>query len=137
MVVIFDNMDIITKPKVEIAPDILKKLQECFKEEGQVIVHCISGGSLFYDNYVRIWKSTYLYDHTSDHVSELVHIQNISLAPEWTLVPAGTILHYSLIFTSLPKDCTTFDLEELISQPGRFSAQNIQRNKTDVYYIRL
>ena len=130
-------MDIITKPKVEIAPDILKKLQECVKEEGQVVIHCISGGSSFYDNYVRIWKSTFLYDQGSDHVSKLVHVENITLAPEWTLIPAGTVAHYSLIFTGLPKDCLLFDLEEIIPQPGRFSAKNIQRNSMDVYFIRL
>ena len=90
-------MEIITRPKVDIAPDILKKLQEAIKEDGQVIVHCISGGSLFYDSYIRIWESTYLFDEQSEHVSELVHVENITIAPEWMLVPAGSIAHYSLI----------------------------------------
>jgi hypothetical protein len=130
-------MSVITKPKVEIDPKLLKKLQECTQEEGQVIVHCISGGSLFYDSYVRIWKSTFLFDQGSDHVCDLVHVENISLAPEWMVVPAGTIAHYSLIFSGLPKDCTIFDLEEIIPQSGNFSAKNIKRNSSDVYYVRL
>lgn len=130
-------MDIITKPKVEIAPDLLKKLEEMTAEEGQVIVHCISGGSLLYDSYIRIWPTTYLYDQHSDHASELVHVENISMAPEWMLVPAGYVAYYSLFFTRLPKSCSMFDLEEVIPQPGNFSAKNISRNKTDVYYIRL
>ena len=130
-------MAVITKPKIEIAPDLLKQLQSLTKEEGQVIIHCISGGSLFYDSYVRIWKSTFLFDQHSDHVCDLVHTENITIAPEWMLVPAGTIAHYSLIFSGLPKTCTAFDLEEVIPQPGAFSAKNIKRNRTDVYYIRL
>jgi len=130
-------MEIITKPKIEIAPDILKKLQELTQEDGQVIVHCITGGSLFYDSYVRIWNSTYLFDQHSDHTSDLVHVENITLAPEWMLVPAGSIAHYSLIFGGLPKSCTHFDLEEVIPQPGGFIAKNISRNEMDVYYVRL
>ena len=130
-------MDIITKPKVEIAPDILKKLQSLTKEEGQVIVHCVSGGSLLYDSYIRIWTSTYLFDKHSDHTSELVHVENITLAPQWMLVPAGYVAHYSLIFSRLPKSCSLFDLEEVIPQPGGFVAKGIKRNETDVYYVRL
>lgn len=130
-------MEVITKPKVEIAPDILKKLQELTSEEGQVIVHCVSGGSLFYDSFIRVWSTTYLFDKHSEHKSELVHVENITLAPQWMLVPAGTIAHYSLIFTGLPKDCTIFDLQEMITQPGAFTAKNIQRNNTDIYYVRL
>lgn len=130
-------MEIITKPKVHIAPDILKKLQETTQEDGQVIVHCVSGGSMFYDSYIRVWKSTYLFDQNSDHTSELVHVENISLAPEWMLVPSGSVAHYSLIFSGLPKDCTLFDLEEIIPQPGGFIAKNIRRNSTDVYFVRL
>ncbi len=130
-------MAVITKPKVEIAPDLLKKLQELNKEEGQVIIHCVSGGSIFYDSYVRIWKSTYLFDQDSDHRSDLVHVENITIAPEWMHVPAGTVVHYSLIFSGLPKDCSIFHLEEIIPQPGGFKAMNIQRNDSDVYYVRL
>ena len=130
-------MEVITRPKLAIDPQLLKKLQEYTQEEGQVIVHCISGGSLFYDSYVRIWKSTFLFDQQSDHVSDLVHVENITLAPEWMLIPAGTIAHYSLIFTGLPKDCSLFDLEEVIPQSGNFCAKNIKRNNSDVYFVRL
>ena len=130
-------MSVITRPKVEIAPDLLKELEECTREEGQVIVHCISGGSFLYDSYVRIWQSTFLFDQQSEHVCDLVHVENISMAPEWMLIPAGTVAHYSLIFSGLPKDCTVFDLEEIIPLPGGFSAKNIKRNNSDVYYVRL
>lgn len=130
-------MKVINKPKVEISSELLKKLQECTSEEGQVIIHCISGGSLLYDSYVRIWKSTFLFDQHSDHVCDLVHVENITLAPEWLLVPAGSVVHYSLIFSGLPKDCTVFDLDEIIPEPGGFAAKNIKRNSSDVYFVRL
>ncbi|MFT5763730.1 MAG: hypothetical protein ACI8X3_001156 [Saprospiraceae bacterium] len=130
-------MNVITRPKIEIDPELLKKLQECAQEKGQVIVHCISGGSLFYDSYIRIWKTTFLFDQHGDHVSDLVHFENITLSPKWMLIPAGTIAHFSLIFTGLPKSCSVFDLEEVIPQPGNFSAKDIKRNNADVYYVRF
>lgn len=130
-------MEIITKPKAEIAPDLLSKLAAMTAEEGQVIVHCVSGGSLLYDSFVRIWPTTYLYDQDSSHQSELVHVENICMAPQWMRVPAGYVAHYSLFFTKLPKSCAMFDLKEIIPQPGSFVARDIQRNDADVYYVRL
>ncbi len=128
---------IITRPKVEIAPDILNELNALTQEEGQVIVHCVSSAPATADYYIRIWPSTYLFDRDSDHTSELVHTEKIALAPTWQLVPAGQAVFYSLIFSGLPKSCAVFDLEEIIPLPGRFSARNIRRNNEDVYFVRL
>ena len=130
-------MDIITKPEVEISPDILKKLLEQVQEEGQVIVHCVSAAAANYDHYIRVWPTTYLLDQHSAHRSDLVHVENVTMAPMWQLVPAGTVAHYSLIFSGLPKSCILFDLEEIIPLPGRFSAKHIVRNDSDVYFVRL
>lgn len=128
---------IITKPKVEIAPDILHSLSELTQEEGQVIVHCVSAAPASMDFYIRIWPTTYLFDKDSPHQSELVHVEKISIAPMWQLVPAGTTCHYSLIFSGLPKNCTSFNLEEIIPLPGRFTAKDIRRNDSDVYFVRM
>lgn len=128
---------IITKPKVEIAPDLLNELNTLVQNEGQVVVHCISSAAATMDYYIRIWPTTFLFDHNSDHRSELVHVEKITMAPMWQLVPAGTTAIYSLIFSSLPKSCSNFDLEEVIPLPGRFSAKNISRNNQDVYFVRL
>jgi hypothetical protein len=128
---------IIAKPELEIAPDILIELQSQIQEEGQVVVHCISKAAATYDHYIRVWPTTYLLDQHSPHRSDLVHVENVVMAPMWQLVPAGAVAHYSLIFSGLPKSCTVFDLEEIIPLPGRFSAKNIARNEMDVYYVRL
>ena len=128
---------IITKPKVEIAPDILHELSALTQDEGQVVVHCVSSAAATSDYYIRIWPTTFLFDRDSDHRSELVHVEKITMAPMWQLVPAGTTAVYSLIFSGLPKSCSTFDLEEIIALPGRFTAKHIVRNNEDVYYVRL
>ena len=128
---------IITKPKVEIAPDLLNELNALVQDEGQVVIHCISSAAATMDYYIRIWATTFLFDHNSDHRSDLVHVEKIAMAPMWQLVPAGTTAIYSLIFSGLPKSCSTFDLEEVIPLPGRFSAKNINRNNQDVYFVRL
>ena len=36
---------------------------------------------------VRIWQSTFLIDKASGNKSTLVHAENITFAPVWTIVP--------------------------------------------------
>ena len=126
---------IIEKPKIEISPSILEKLKTKAEESGQVIVHCISQARSAFPLLVRVWRTTYLYDTHSSHKSELIHFENISLAPEWTFIPAGFELYYTLIFSGLPKTCVRFDLVEEIKLPFPFVVRNINRNKSDVYYV--
>lgn len=106
------------------------------QEESFVYVHCefktLSPGML-----IRIWKTTYLYDQHSSAKAQLVHAENISFAPQWTMIPDGGSYSFLLIFTGLPKSCTHFDLIEEIYQAGGFEVRNITRNKTDVYRITL
>lgn len=123
-------------PKVKPAVDteILASISPSTIEEGCVYVHCRCanrGGDLL----VRIWKSTFLIDHHSSAKPQLLHAENISIAPQWLQVPQGTTHNFLLIFGSLPKSCTQFDLVEEIPQPGGFEIRNIQRNETDVYHI--
>ncbi len=104
--------------------------------ESQVVIHCL------YKNYwpngcVRIWKSTFLFDKDSTHVSKLVASKNITVYPEWTPLEAGEELKFTLIFSGLPRSCKSFDLVEKIPQPSGFFFPNITRNKTDVYHIEL
>ena len=128
---------IITQPKIEIDPDILRKFREQTQEEGQVIVHCVSMDTQGWGMHIRIWPTTYLFDHGSDHRSEMVHTENIVLAPNWQFLEPTQKLNYSLVFTGLPKTCSTFDLIEFGVGQNCFSALNIARNETDVYYIKL
>ena len=86
---------------------------------------------------IRIWKTTYLVDSVSGTRSNLVHAENISMAPVWTQIPDGGKYNFLLIFSGLPRSCQKFDLIEEISQPGGFFIQDISRNETDVYHIDL
>ena len=128
---------IITKPKVEIEESLLHQLQTFTQTEGQVIVHCLLYSTRKTGTMIRIWPSTFLFDNDSPHKSELVLAENISYYPTWQEVPAGKVAHFTLIFSALPKSCSSFDLIEVIPQLNGFTAADIQRNDSDVYFIRL
>lgn len=86
---------------------------------------------------VRIWQSTFLIDKASGNKSTLVHAENITFAPVWTIVPKNFSYTFLLIFHALPKSCTVFDLVEQIPQPGGFFIPDIARNNTDVYHVKV
>ena len=126
---------IIIKPaKVEINPILKNEIKTLCEEECQVVVHC----SLLipYPMRLRIWKSTHLISHNSNKQSVLVHAENISFHPQWTICFEG-IYQFTLFFKGLPKDCTVFDLFENIPEPGGFMKKNVKRNNSDVYHIKL
>ena len=126
---------IIERPKVDIAPELLAELEAQVHEQGQVVVHCLL--STNYPTYIRIWPTTYLYDHFSEHRSELVHAEKITYFPNWQMTDAGDT-YFSLIFSGLPKSCLVFDLiEHCQSEGGAFKVMNIPRNETDVYYVQF
>jgi len=128
-------MATITKP--EISPEILESLKTKVEEEKQVIVHCCYPASIYVGNLIRIWQSTFLIDDSSSHKSHLIHHENISLFPYWTEVPPMKDFWFTLVFSGLPKDCTSFDLKEEIPEEGGFFIQNIKRNGTDVYRVKI
>ena len=105
--------------------------------EQQVIVHCFFKHQLYFDPRIRIWPSTFLKPKESHEVSKLLTAVNISFYPEWTRVKPFSRHDFTLIFEGLPKDCTVFDLEEDIPEPGGFFAPNIKRNESDVYHLEL
>lgn len=130
-----DFPKIIEKPKVSISPDLLQELKEQIHEQGQVVVHCIQKANS--PTLIRIWPTTYLYDHHSAHVSDLVHAENITYFPEWKPVNQGEN-YFTLIFSGLPDSCILFDLlEHCDNQAGAFMVKSIVRNNTDVYYVEL
>lgn len=103
-------------------------------EASHVYVHCYfnSPGE---EMLIRIWRSTFLVDTDSGTRAPLVHVENISYAPQWTIMPNRGLFHFLLIFEGLPKACTQFNLLEDIPQAGGFFVEGIQRNKSDVYHI--
>jgi hypothetical protein len=86
---------------------------------------------------VRIWKTTFLVDHHSSAKAQLLHAENITIAPQWMALPKGTNHNFLLVFPSLPKSCKQFDLIEQIPQPGGFEIKNINRNESDIYHINI
>ena len=126
-----------TKVKPNISEDLFLKLKTEIVEEKQVILHCCYKSDMFLEEKIRIWSSTYLVDRHSEHISKLIHFENISLFPDWTDVPYGKEYWFTLIFSGLPKDCLVFDFIELIPQNGGFFQEGIVRNSSDVYKIKL
>ena len=123
------------KNKPEIDLQALPSLKTSPLEDSHVYVHCHFHNGWF-DLLIRVWKTTFLIDQSSSTRSALVHVENISYAPEWTPVPGGEY-SFLLVFSALPKSCAQFDLLEVIPQPGGFYIPNIQRNENDVYHVKI
>ncbi len=123
---------VIAKPYVD--PETLTLISADSLEDSYVYVHC-HFKNLWSDMLIRIWRTTYLIDTSSAARSKLIHAENITYAPRWTMIPDGMNYTFLLIFSALPKSCSHFDLKEEISQPGGFFIQNITRNEQDVYHI--
>jgi len=128
---------IITKPGVIIDPKIRESIQSLTHEAGQVVIHCIHENKSLFPALIRIWPTTFLYDKNSSHISELVIAENITYFPEWTEVGNGQT-YFSLVFSGLPKSCTSFDLiEDCKGGLYPFKVLDITRNKTDVYFVQV
>jgi hypothetical protein len=122
-----------TKPSIDEA--LMVAIYPETLNDSYVYVHCYLQNE-WQDALVRIWKTTFLIDKDGAR-SGLVHAENISIAPMWTLIPDRATHSFLLIFAALPKGCKQFDLVEEIPQPGGFHVINIQRNQQDVYHIDL
>jgi hypothetical protein len=123
-----------TKPAPEV--EVLTETKTDVQQESHVYVHCYFNNT-HNDMLIRIWRTTYLVDNASGSKSQMIHVENISYAPEWTLIPDKKLFHFLLIFEALPKSCSSFDLVEDIPQPGGFHVEGISRNNTDVYHINI
>jgi len=127
-----------TKPKkiqkIEVDEELLEKALTETDLEKQVIVHCFlkSGHE---EMLIRIWNSTYLRDQDSAHKSKLLTSHNITIYPIWMEIRGNA--RFTLVFSALPKSCTSFDLFEDIPQGGGFYTGLISRNKTDVYSVEI
>lgn len=122
----------LVKPKVDV--DTLTSIDPAALEDSFVYVHCHFENTSE-DMLIRIWRTTFLIDKDSATRSQLLHAENISFAPQWTIIPRKGDFTFLLIFTGLPKSCLVFDMVEEISQPGGFHIKSIKRNETDVYHI--
>jgi hypothetical protein len=125
----------VATPAVKLDKELIEELMSQSQEEAMVIVHC--SFNAVEETGIRIWSSTFLIDQESGTRSRLLHALNITMAPMWMLVPGGTTARFTLLFSALPKSCSSFTLFEDIPQPGGFEIRNIKRNKSDVYNIRI
>ncbi len=130
----------IQEPPVKAKPDVdmevLLSIHPELMEDSFVYVHCHFNNK-GQDALIRIWKTTFRVDVVSSARSQLVHAENITIAPQWTLIPDHQKYTFLLIFSGLPKSCKQFDMIEEISQPGGFHVKNIPRNETDIYHVDL
>lgn len=124
----------VTKP--EVGTEILTSIDPHTLEDSHIYVHCHYKNE--YDEmFIRVWRSTFLIDRTSNARAQLIHAENISIAPVWTIIPGKMEYTFLLIFSSLPKDCNVFDLIEDIPQSGGFHVSGITRNQQDVYHVTI
>ncbi|MBL7857340.1 MAG: hypothetical protein JNM57_06605 [Cyclobacteriaceae bacterium] len=126
----------VVKPKPSVDTEVMTSIDPEMLEDSFVYVHCHCDSQVE-GMLIRIWKTTFLIDATSGTRSQLVHAENISYAPYWTMIPDSSSYSFLLIFAGLPKSCRQFDLKEEIPQPGGFHITNIPRNEKDVYHINL
>ena len=131
------SLTVIDKPKIDIDQSILNKLCSQVDEQGQVVLHFLFKASIFGGEKIRIWPTTYLYDNNSEYRAELVHQENISLAPHWTELEPSSATYFTLVFNGLPKSCLSFDFKEHCEGGGAFHAKAIRRNNSDVYFLRI
>jgi hypothetical protein len=126
------------EPPVKVKPfidlDVLTAIESESLEDSFVYVHCYIDNN-DKDMLIRVWKTTFLVDQNSGTRARLVHAENVSFAPMWTMIPDGKNYNFLLVFASLPKGCTHFDLLEEVPTSGGFHITNIQRNIKDVYHV--
>jgi hypothetical protein len=125
----------VATPAVKLDKELIEELMSQSREEAMVIVHC--SFNAIEETGIRIWSSTFLIDQESGTRSRLLHALDITMAPMWMLVPEGTTARFTLLFSALPKACTSFTLFEDIPQPGGFEIRNIKRNRSDVYNVKI
>ena len=122
------------KPAIDV--DVLTAIDPNSLTDSYVYVHC-HYQNVYDEMFIRIWQTTFLIDRVSGSRAKLVHVENISYAPVWTHIPGNQLYTFLLIFSSLPKDCKTFDLVEDIPQAGGFFVSGISRNEQDVYHVTI
>ena len=128
--------DPVRKAQPNLDTGLKTSIEESTDTDAFVYLHC-SFQNEWQDALLRIWKTSFLVDRSTGARSGLVHAENISIAPLWTLISDNATHHFLLIFSGLPKSCSMFDFIEEIAQPGGFCVRNIHRNQQDVYHVEV
>ena len=125
-----------TETEVQIDEATRLALSAQHAEQGQVILH-VTYNSTDVMEWIRIWPTTYLVPLPASEKVQLIQAYNIGIYPKWLPIAANKPHIFTLVFGALPKSCTSFDLWEKISEPGGFLIRDIQRNKSDVYHLKM
>jgi hypothetical protein len=120
--------------KPYVAELVFKAAKTSVSASQNVYVHCYFQNA-WDDAFIRIWRSTFLVDRNSGEKASLMHAENIAVAPLWMLIRNRKVHRFLLIFSRLPKECSSFDLIEDIPQSGGFCVRQINRNGQDVYHV--
>lgn len=124
---------VLKETTVHLDPALLEQLQAM--KDNYTIVHCKYCSLFWSEERIRIWPTTYLVQDNGIR-KKLLHVYNIALYPEWSLI-TGPICNFTLLFEGLDKGCLLFDLLEDIPESHEFFVPGIRRNKTDVYCLDL
>ncbi len=120
-------------PKTRIDTNWVEQLKAKVAPQPMVLVHLKTYGPMQY----RIWPTTYLFDQHSEHRSKLLHIEHLTIYPDWSIVESGKVRSGLLVFEGLPKSCTVFDFREVIPESGAFEQLGIPRHASDIYTLEL
>ena len=132
-------MNTITDSTISSPVVIDAKLAELPSEERQVVIHinhhacfraCVSSGACS----VCLNSTVYLLPNKVSTPSLLVHAINAEQLDN-IMILKKEVMKFSLIFSGLPKDATSFDFIE--PGDGGWRLLNIKRNKSDVYVLKI
>lgn len=111
-------------------------LQQQVDHEKQIIVHCNYYNHGMADQ-IRLWETTYLIAENNAYKSKLITAYNIAMYPHFLTTIPNVTHTFTMIFEALPKQCKVFHLLEDIPETGAFHINNIRRNKTDIYNLKI
>jgi hypothetical protein len=125
-----DSHDTLSRTKILIREKIMPMLEK------QTIIHCRCVNHSIGPMSLRIWPTTFLVDRVNGKKYKLLHVEGITLYPEWVNVYSKTHT-FTLIFEGLERSCKIFSLLEQIPEPGEFHVKDIKRNEADVYNVNI
>ncbi|MGA1374283.1 MAG: hypothetical protein ACO3YQ_05680 [Flavobacteriales bacterium] len=94
-----------------------------------IVVHVRAQGGAGY----RIWPTTAIHCTTTGATGRLLSIHNVAAYPDWHHFDAPG--WYSLVFETLPPECTHFTVFEDIPESGGLHLQNCPRLSDDTVWL--
>jgi hypothetical protein len=99
------------------------------KEERQVLIHGIAKGF----QRIQIHKNPHLVCYKNHIELRLLFSYGIPTYPEFS---EGVDQKFTLIFESLPEDCTSFYFQS-VPESGTWISYDFERNDEDVYFLTI